>query len=84
MLSCCIYHSNQFYEVSNQSKPVKIPNPLHYHIVLTTYDTCFAAFSKYKNNTENWLYSTQWKRIIIDEGHVIKNDKFILILLFNE
>ena len=23
------------------------------------------------------LYTTKWKRVVIDEGHIIKNDKYI-------
>lgn len=60
------------------AKPTRITNPFHYSVVLTTYDSCFAAFTDFHQNNENWLFSTQWKRIIIDEGHIIKNDKYII------
>ena len=52
-----------------------------YGVVLTTYDSCVAAFTREKGQ-ENWLYETEWKRIMIDEGHIIKNDKFGFALIF--
>ena len=76
-LKCCVYYNNTFYEVCTGKRPESIPTPFNYDVVITTYDTCYSAFMRFQREKENWLFQTQWKRIIIDEGHIIKNDKYI-------
>ena len=75
-LRCCVYHGNRFYEVAIDHKPERVASMAGYSVVLTTYDSCVAAFLREKSH-DNWLYETEWKRIMIDEGHIIKNDKLV-------
>lgn len=74
-LACCVYHNGSFYEIAIDHKPKRLPSMLGCGVVLTTYDSCVAAYAN-DGRRENWLYETQWKRIVIDEGHIIKNEKW--------
>lgn len=76
-LRCCVYHNGSLYTVCLGCTPVKLQSCLRYDVVLTTYDSCAAAFT---NPQDNILYTTRWKRVIIDEGHIIKNDKLLLFI----
>lgn len=71
-LRCCVIHNGTLFELCVGRYPGKLQSFLNYNVVLTTYDTCAAAFAR---NGDYYLYGTRWKRIILDEGHIIKNDK---------
>ncbi|KPM37325.1 hypothetical protein AK830_g9236 [Neonectria ditissima] len=43
------------------------------NIVLTTYHTVSAEWKAHGNLTQSMLFSRQWKRVILDEAHVIRN-----------
>lgn len=56
-----------------------------FRVVITTYDSCVAAFNRSfrmfffsVDFSTSFLFNSTWKRIVLDEGHVIKNDKFSL------
>ena len=72
-LRCCVIHNGTLFELCVGRYPGKLRSFLDYDVVLTTYDTCAAAFAR---NGDSYLYETRWKRIILDEGHMIKNDKY--------
>jgi hypothetical protein len=40
-------------------------------VVLTTYGVCAAEFAAKKNSR---LFTTQWRRIVLDEAHCIRNE----------
>ena len=73
-LACCVYHNGSFFEIAIDHRPKRLPSMLGCGVVLTTYDSCVAAYAN-EGRRENWLYETQWKRVVIDEGHIIKNEK---------
>ncbi|KAI0871044.1 hypothetical protein GGS24DRAFT_510180 [Hypoxylon argillaceum] len=43
------------------------------NIVLTTYHTVSAEWKAYKNDQISLLFSVEWKRVILDEAHFIRN-----------
>ncbi|KAF2680949.1 P-loop containing nucleoside triphosphate hydrolase protein [Lentithecium fluviatile CBS 122367] len=46
------------------------------HVVLTTYHTISADWKGQKTNAEGHLmFSVRWKRIVLDEAHLIRNTK---------
>ncbi|KAH7360363.1 SNF2 family N-terminal domain-containing protein [Rhexocercosporidium sp. MPI-PUGE-AT-0058] len=44
-----------------------------YNLVLTTYHTVSAEWRNGKQAEMSILYSTKWKRVILDEAHVVRN-----------
>ncbi|KAL0956474.1 hypothetical protein HGRIS_002620 [Hohenbuehelia grisea] len=75
-LTYCVYYGN------NRSLSAKELGK--YDVVITTYQTVTAehadpsakeAPSKKKQKTEKSLFGVRWKRIILDEGHNIRNPK---------
>ncbi|KAI0971986.1 SNF2 family N-terminal domain-containing protein [Xylaria arbuscula] len=43
------------------------------NIILTTYHTVSAEWKAYNNNQTSLLFSVEWKRVILDEAHFIRN-----------
>ncbi|RFN51448.1 alpha-1,6-mannosyltransferase subunit [Fusarium flagelliforme] len=44
-----------------------------FNIVLTTYHTISAEWSHSNSSKASFMYSVRWKRIILDEAHLIRN-----------
>ncbi|KAI1273078.1 SNF2 family N-terminal domain-containing protein [Xylaria sp. FL0933] len=43
------------------------------HLVLTTYHTVSAEWKSGRNSDQSVLFSTNWKRVVLDEAHFIRN-----------
>jgi SWI/SNF-related matrix-associated actin-dependent regulator of chromatin subfamily A3 len=63
-LKVAVYHGNQ--------RHAEFPNWVGYDVVLTTYGTLSAEFDDSKSSI---LFTTKFCRLVLDEGHIIKNDK---------
>ena len=44
-LPACVYHNGRLYEACTGKTPHKVSSPLGHSIVITTYDSCVAAFN---------------------------------------
>lgn len=74
-LTMCVYYGN-----TRSMSPEELQK---YDMVITTYQTVAGehsdaskgGLSKKKKKTEQTLFNIQWKRIILDEGHTIRNPK---------
>ncbi|EKG14829.1 SNF2-related protein [Macrophomina phaseolina MS6] len=71
-LRVLIYHGTR-------KKPIDPKEIRNYDVVITTYETAMAEFwAKHcKNNQtvprQNGLFSVHWRRVVLDEGHNIRN-----------
>lgn len=75
-ISCCTYHGATRDMTSQQLS--------QYDVVITTYQTVTGEYdvsatmvgpSKKKKKVERALFDVKWKRVILDEGHTIRNPK---------
>ncbi|KAI0459294.1 SNF2 family N-terminal domain-containing protein [Xylaria acuta] len=64
-LKWCRHHS--------KSRIAGFDNISSQHIILTTYHTVSAEWKGYINAQPSPLFSVQWRRIILDEAHFIRN-----------
>ncbi|KAF2273459.1 uncharacterized protein EI97DRAFT_452386 [Westerdykella ornata] len=48
------------------------------HVILTTYHTLSADYKVHRQMAGHVMFSVRWKRIILDEAHVIRNMKSLL------
>ncbi|KAF5380521.1 hypothetical protein D9615_004518 [Tricholomella constricta] len=74
-LSACVY-----YDTTRSMSAVELAE---FDVVITTYQTVAGEYAdgardgppKKKKKTERSLFDMQWKRVILDEGHTIRNPK---------
>ncbi|KAG6887502.1 hypothetical protein C0992_012023 [Termitomyces sp. T32_za158] len=73
-LSVCVYY--------NTTRSLSAEELAKYDVVITTYHTVVSEFSetakeqgRKKRKVERSLFDLLWKRIILDEGHTIRNPK---------
>ncbi|KAK6537153.1 alpha-1,6-mannosyltransferase [Orbilia ellipsospora] len=45
----------------------------HFNVVLTSYHTILAEWRNTTEAKKSILFSTQWKRVILDEAHIVRN-----------
>ncbi|KAK8825440.1 hypothetical protein WA538_003136 [Blastocystis sp. DL] len=72
-LSACAFHNGRFSDVWDETR--RVGSAEGFRVVITTYDSCVAAFNHFSTS---FLFNSTWKRIVLDEGHVIKNDKTLV------
>lgn len=59
----------QYYKYHGPSRHLPPPSSIQYHIVLSTYGTVAADFSR----GGGVLYNVKWYRLVLDEAHIIRN-----------
>ncbi|KAG6813556.1 hypothetical protein H0H92_009948 [Tricholoma furcatifolium] len=73
-LSTCVYY--------NATRSLSAEELMKYDVVITTYQTVAGEFAeaatdqpRKKKKTQRSLFDVSWKRVILDEGHTIRNPK---------
>lgn len=75
-LNVYTYHGPS--KLSN-GKPMKTKDFEEYHVVITTYGTVSSEYMSYKDKVaksiprSTGLFSLKWNRVVLDEGHQIRN-----------
>ncbi|KAJ7446182.1 SNF2 family N-terminal domain-containing protein [Mycena galericulata] len=77
----CVPGALTYYVYYGDNREISAPQLQKYDVVITTYQTVAGEHDKdcapvkKKRKTERSLFEVQWKRVVLDEAHTIRNPK---------